>query len=149
MELNWTLRKALPADADQVAAHGQYREEHALHRPRYAAWARPRIETGSYVGWLAVAEGAVIAGAGAVLLDWGPTRSNPCGQMARIVNVFTDKAWRSRGIARALLEAVLRDCEAKGIGEFNLASTPEARSLYASLGFDAYPAEMRRRIDAC
>jgi GNAT superfamily N-acetyltransferase len=148
METNWTLRKVLSNDADRIAAHGQYRDEHAHHRPGYAAWVRPRIEAGAYLGWLAIAEGAVIAGAGAVLLDWGPTRSNPCGQMARIVNVFTDEAWRRQGIARTLMGAVLRDCEAKGIREFNLAASPEAHPLYVALGFDAYPAEMRRRVAA-
>ena len=52
--------------------------------------------------------------AGAVLLDWGPTRANPGGQMARIVNVFTADAVRGRGIARELLRAVIEQCEALG-----------------------------------
>jgi GNAT superfamily N-acetyltransferase len=66
--------------------------------------------------------------------------------MARVVNVFTDAAWRRHGIARALLQNVLADCEALGVREFNLGATPDARSLYSSLGFQSYPAEMRRRV---
>ena len=146
MENDWTRRRATPADADRIAAHGQYREADAARRPGYAAWVAPRISSGAYVGWLAKGGGQVVGGAGAVLLDWGPTRSNPCGQMARVVNVFIDEAWRRRGVARALIEAVLRDCEERGIREFNLAATPDAAPLYASLGFVSYPAEMRRRV---
>lgn len=142
----WTLRRTASTDAQLVAAHGQYREADAARRPGYAAWVRSRIERGSYIGWLAVVEGTVVGGAGAVLLDWGPTRANPCGEMARVVNVFTDEPWRRRGIARALVEAVLRDCEDKGIREFNLAASPDAAPLYAALGFAPYPAEMRRRV---
>jgi GNAT superfamily N-acetyltransferase len=142
----WSLRPAEAGDAEHVAAHGAFTVADAARRPAYAAWLRSRIESGAYVGRLAVAaDGRIVGGAGAVLLDWGPTRANPCGTMARIANVHVDAAWRRRGIARALLEAVLAHCEAAGIREFNLATTPEARALYASLGFEPYPAELRRR----
>lgn len=132
-------------DAEQVAAHGCYRDDDAARRPAYAAWVGPRISAGLYVGWFAVEGGSIVAGAGAVLLDWGPTRANPGGQMARIVNVFTAEPMRSRGIARQLLRAVIQQCEARGVQEFNLGATPVARGLYRSLGFEDYSAEMRRR----
>lgn len=144
----WTLRPVHAGDAEQVAAHGCHRNDDAERRPVYAAWVRPRIEAGCYVGWFAVDGGGVVGGAGAVLLDWGPTRANPGGQMARIVNVFTDEALRNRGMARELLQAVMRQCEALGVREFNLGATPQGRGLYRSLGFEDYPAEMRRRVRA-
>jgi GNAT superfamily N-acetyltransferase len=146
MTSSWTLRPVDRADAEQVAAHGCYRDEDATRRPAYAAWVGPRIEAGHYVGWLAVKGDVVVGGAGAVLLDWGPTRANPGGQMARIVNVFTVQALRGRGMARELLQAVMRQCEALGVREFNLGATPQGRSLYRSLGFEDYQAEMRRRV---
>jgi len=136
----------LAGDAQQVAAHGCHRDEDAARRPGYAAWVGPRIAAGHYVGWFAMQDGEVVGGAGAVLLDWGPTRANPGGQMARIVNVFTVPALRGQGMARELLQAVLRQCEALGVREFNLGATPEGRGLYRSLGFEDYPAEMRRRV---
>jgi GNAT superfamily N-acetyltransferase len=97
---------------------------------------------------LAVDGDVVVSGAGAVLLDWGPTRANPGGQMARVVNVFTLENWRRRGIARALLQEVLRRCEDLGVCEFNLGATQAGRKLYRSLGFDEYRAEMRRRVSS-
>lgn len=146
MTTAWNLRPVTACDTEQVAAHGCYREEDAERRPGYAAWLGPRIEAGRYVGWLAVQGDVVVGGAGAVLLDWGPTRANPCGQMARIVNVFTAEAWRGQGVARELLQAVMRQCEALEVREFNLGATPDGRTLYRSLGFEDYPAEMRRRV---
>lgn len=141
----WTVREVCADDAEKVATHGCYRDDDAPRRPAYAAWVARRITSGHYVGWFAVENGAIVAGAGAVLLDWGPTRANPGGQMARIVNVFTAEAARGRGIARALMHTVIQQCEALGVQEFNLGATPEARGLYRSLGFEDYPAEMRRR----
>ena len=66
--------------------------------------------------------------------------------MARINNVFTDSNWRRQGVARALLATVLDQCESLGVREFNLGATAEAHSLYASLGFETYAPEMRRRV---
>jgi GNAT superfamily N-acetyltransferase len=146
MDKFWTERMALSSDAEQVAAHGCYREEDAGRRAGYAEWVRPRITTGRYIGLLAVYRDVVIAGAGAVLLHWGPTRANPSGQMARIVNVFTDETFRGKSIARSLVVIVLAQCEELGIREFNLGATAEGRALYQSLGFVDYPAEMRRRV---
>ena len=143
---HWRERAVGTSDSEHVAAHGCYRDEDAARRPQYAAWVRPRIRTGTYVGWLALDGDVVVGGAGAVLLDWGPTRANPCGTMARIVNVFTAPEWRGRGVARSLIEAVMSACEGRGIREFNLAATTEARGLYSALGFDSYAAEMRRRV---
>ena len=148
MKQEWELRPVTAADASQIAVHGHFAMPDLERQARYAAWVAPRIETGSYIGWFAVHEGRVIGGAGAVLLDWGPTRSNASGCMARIANVYIEDCWRRRGVARALLNQVLAQCESRGIGEFNLGTTPVARSLYESLGFESYPAEMRRRVAA-
>jgi len=147
METNWSLRRVVPSDSEKVAAHGLWNESaSSARRIAYAAWVRPRIESGGYVGWLATNGDVVFAGAGAILLDWGPTRANPGGVMARVNNVFTEASWRRRGVARALLVAVLEECESLGVREFNLGATEEAHPLYASLGFESYAPEMRRRV---
>ena len=148
MKIHWSERKVLPSDAELVAAHGCYRKEDEGRRAAYAEWVELRIGAGRYVGMLAVREDEVIGGAGIVLLDWGPTRSNPCGQMGRVVNVFTDEAFRGNGIARSLLKGLLAHCETLGVREFNLGATPDGRALYQSLGFVDYPPEMRRRLQA-
>lgn len=142
----WTERPVLPFDAGQIAAHACYREEDAHRRPGYAAWVAPRIEAARYLGVFAIQDGLVIGGAGVNLLDWGPTRANPGGLMGRVANVFVEPRHRRAGIARALVASVMARCEALGVREFNLGATPDGRSLYVSLGFVDYPAEMRRRV---
>ena len=106
----WAVRRALPSDAEQIAAHACYREEDAARRAGYAEWVRPRIGSRRYIGFFAMHEGRVIGGAGVVLLDWGPTRANPAGQMGRVANVFTDAALRGRGIATDLVARAMAAC---------------------------------------
>ena len=146
MLASWSIRRVRSDDAALVAAHGAFQLSDVMRRAEYEAWVRPRIESGAYVGWFATMNELVVGGAGAVLLDWGPTRANPSGSMARIVNVYTDVRYRRNGIARTLVRTVLEHCEAAGVREFNLAASAEAQALYSSLGFESYPAEMRRRV---
>lgn len=146
MQTIWTTRKALPSDAESIATHACYREDDAGRRAGYAEWVRPRVGAGRYLGLFAVMNGQIIGGAGVNLLDWGPTRANPGGQLGRVVNVFTMDAFRRKGIARALVAGLLEQCEALGVREFNLGATPEGRDLYRTLGFAEYTPEMRRRV---
>jgi GNAT superfamily N-acetyltransferase len=142
-----TYRRAKPDDFEQIAAHGCFRPDDAARRPGYSLWVKRRIEMGTYLGRVAADGDAVVAGVGVVLLDWGPTRANPGGVMARIVNVYTEPGWRRQGIAKRLLEALMHDCEQRGVREFNLGATEDSRSLYQGLGFAPYQAEMRRRVE--
>lgn len=146
MQSSWTLRRVAPSDADLVAQHGAFRDDDVERRPAYAAWVKPRIGAGTYLGWFAVDDGAVVAGAGVLLLDWGPTRHNPGGQMARITNVFTAESHRRQGISKALVQAALDHVDGLGIREIRLGATEPAREIYRSLGFVEYAAEMRRVV---
>jgi GNAT superfamily N-acetyltransferase len=142
MTTTCTLRPAVRADAATLARHRYFRaQERVEDLAAYATWAQSRLDAGAYLGWVAEDGGQVVAGAGAVLLDWGPSRGDPTALRARVVNVFTEPAWRRRGLAKALVARVLDQSAALGIKTFSLASTDEGASLYASLGFLPYPAE--------
>jgi len=112
-----TLRRAHQGDALTVAGH-RYpgAEPHGEAVRAYAAWVAGALARGSYLGWLVEVESVVVAGAGLVLLEWGPTREDPSPLRGRVVNVYTDPAWRRRGLAALLLERCLREAEASGVG---------------------------------
>ncbi|MED5617866.1 GNAT family N-acetyltransferase [Ideonella sp. BN130291] len=142
MTASCTLRAARPHDALSIARHRYFRGEPQDDIDNYAAWLAPRIERGSYVGFVGEAAGQVVAGAGAVLLDWGPTRGEATGLRARVANVFTEPAWRRQGLSRALVGQVMAQCDARGIRVFNLAASDEAEPMYRSFGFEPYLGEM-------
>ena len=136
------IRPVLPADAPTIARHRYPADADASERPAYADWVRGAIERGTYIGLLAEQGGEIVAGAGLLLLEWGPTRGHPNPLRARLVNVWTHESYRRRGLARRLVKTLLAGAQARGIGLVSLGTTEMARPLYESLGFKLYPNEM-------
>jgi ribosomal protein S18 acetylase RimI-like enzyme len=142
MSTTWSTRPVRVEDAALIARHRYFCEAAKEDLAGYERWVAKRIERGVYTGVLAETELGAIAGAGCVVLDWGPTRGEPTGLRGRIVNVYTDPRWRRRGIARSLVQDVMGRCQKRGLQVFGLAATDDSADLYRSLGFDRYPREM-------
>lgn len=144
MAETWFARPVTEPDALIIARH---RYDGVWGEPAkvYARWVALAIARGTYVCCLAEASGELIGGAGMVLLDWGPTGTDPNAIRARIANVYTEPSWRRRGVAKALVRRCIDEAEARGIGVLNLSATPEARALYEQLSFQAAETEMVRK----
>jgi GNAT superfamily N-acetyltransferase len=138
----WTAREITESDAAAIARHRYFRGESRADSEAYTAWLTARIRGGEYVGFVAEASGQIIGGAGAVLLDWGPTRGDSSSTRARVANVFTEESMRGQGVARRLLQEVLSACRARGIRTVCLAASLDARGLYEAMGFEPYAEEM-------
>lgn len=142
MQPPWTPRSAGTDDAAVIARHRYADAGSTADLQAYQHWVASRLAQGRYLGLLAEVQGQVVAGAGAVLLDWGPTRGEPCGLRARIVNVYTAPDWRRRGLSRSLVQALIAQLRAQGVAVFSLAATAQSAPLYSALGFEHYPQEM-------
>lgn len=66
-----------------------------------------------------------------------PTYSHPIGKRAHIMNVYTRKTYRRQGIAKRLMEELLKEAKEKVITHISLDATEEGRLLYEKLGFKA------------
>jgi ribosomal protein S18 acetylase RimI-like enzyme len=132
-------RAAMFRDMGKLAPH----QEDAL-RDATASYLRDALETGEYVGWVALVAGtkSVIGGAGAQIRSILP-RPRPgsdhleLGPEAIVLNVYVEPAWRRRGVADALMRAVLEGLAARGIRRIVLHASDEGRRLYERLGFVA------------
>ncbi len=99
-------------------------------------WVTKRLACGEYLGWLVVNEqGAVVAGAGLWLLAWAPTPGDQAGQRGYIFNVYTQPAYRRRGLARRMMQTILDYCRENKMNVVALHASDQGRSLYESLGF--------------
>ena len=104
-----------------------------------------RAELGkeSYVGWLALDGTAqVIAGAGIYFMPQLPRISEDrtdvvSSSMPVVQNVYTEPAWRKRGVARALMLKVMQWADEHNLDRLVLHASEEGRPLYVSLGFSA------------
>lgn len=97
---------------------------------------RRGLMDGTYRGWLVESGGAVVAGGGVIVLEFQPHPIDPRPRRAWVVNMFTEKAHRRRGLARRLMEIMLEWCRAEGMGHLYLHASDEGRPLYESLGFE-------------
>ncbi|GAA5532352.1 GNAT family N-acetyltransferase [Deinococcus aluminii] len=141
------IRPARPADAPLIALHRYPAGADAADRPVYAAWVAEALERGVYLGFLAVADGGeVVAGAGLILLEWGPTRGDPQPYRARVVNVWTHPDFRRRGLARELVTRCLQAARERGISRVSLGTSEMGRALYEGLGFQASGTELTLRL---
>jgi GNAT superfamily N-acetyltransferase len=101
----------------------------------FERWVAPRLASGEYVGWFAIAaDGTVAAGAGVWLMQWPPHTSGP-GPRANILNVYTEQAHRRKGLARLLMNTALAWCRSENISTVILHASDEGRPLYEQLGF--------------
>jgi GNAT superfamily N-acetyltransferase len=92
-----------------------------------------------YLAWLASPEDEteVVAGAGLWIMDWPPHMVGSQARRGNVVNVYTADAWRRRGLARRLMDAILDWCRANSLDVVVLHASNDGRPLYDSMGFTA------------
>lgn len=105
------------------------------------AWVERAIPSGEYVAWVASPAGSdeIVAGAGVHLRGIIPRALGGkifAGPQALVVNVFTERPWRRRGLAERLVREILSWAEESGIPNVVLHASREGRSLYERLGFE-------------
>jgi GNAT superfamily N-acetyltransferase len=64
------------------------------------------------------------------------------GRQAIILNVFTEKGWRRRGVAAVMMDHVVRWARSANLDTLVLHASAEGKRLYERLGFIPTP-EMR------
>jgi GNAT superfamily N-acetyltransferase len=105
------------------------------------------LDDGSYRHWLAVdASGRVVGGGGVLLCPWPANPKDACTERAMILNVYTEPEFRRQGVARRIVETILRWIRARGLRSANLHASDEGRVLYEKLGFVATN-EMRLKFE--
>jgi ribosomal protein S18 acetylase RimI-like enzyme len=131
-------RVAMFSDMGQLAPH----QEAALEQAT-ASFLRAALPRGEYLAWVAADKGTpptVIGGAGVQLRSILPrprpgTDDLELGPEAIVLNVYVERAWRRRGVAEALMRALLGELAMRGIRRVVLHASADGRRLYDRLGF--------------
>lgn len=96
---------------------------------------RRALRDGSHIAYL-VFDGKCFVGAGGVsFFQVMPTYHNPSGNKAYIMNMYTNPAYRRKGIATKILDMLVHDIKNKGITAISLEATDMGRPLYEKYGF--------------
>lgn len=107
---------------------------------------RGTLGSQAWQSWVAEfgANGRTEVGAVGTLALWErpPYPGNPAGLDAYLLNMYTLPAYRGRGAARAIVQAVVHTARERGVGKVVLHATEAGRPIYAEAGFVASMAYM-------
>jgi GNAT superfamily N-acetyltransferase len=132
------------ADLDTIVHHRRsmfqdmgHNDESALDAmtEAFRPWLEKKMEANEYLAWFVEADRSIAAGLGLWLMDWPPHMVAGGRWRGNIINVYTEPAYRRRGMARELMQVALDWCAAHEVGAVILHSSEEGRALYESLGF--------------
>ena len=71
-----------------------------------------------------------------------PTFSHPTGKRAHLMNVYTRKEFRRKGVGRLMVQYLIEEAKSRGVTEISLDATDMGAPLYKSLGFEQNAAGM-------
>jgi ribosomal protein S18 acetylase RimI-like enzyme len=138
------VRRAVPADAREVtrlrrlmfASMGLDGDE-SHWEPACVTFFEHHFGTPDVVAMVVDApDGDGLAASGVIELSRQiPSPLAPRGTNAYISTISTDPRWRRRGMAAAIMDALIRVAREAGIDNVDLHATPEGRPLYERLGF--------------
>lgn len=141
----FTIRAATSEDVPVLLRHRRMmwgdmgrRDDDALDLMEQAAreYFEAAVAENSYRGFLAVDDhGEVIGGGGIVISAWPGQFHQRSPRRAMILNMYVEREYRRRGIARALMESMIAWCRENDFANVGLHASEAGRPLYEQLGF--------------
>ena len=117
----------------------QLREEGAEEafdlRPALEDYYHRHMADGTFVSWLAVADGRIVGTSGMSFVEKPPYFGCPSGRIGLLSSMFTDPDYRRMGIARELLHRVVEEARKYGCGTVQITASDMGVKLYTSYGF--------------
>lgn len=90
---------------------------------------------GTFVSWLAFAGEKIIGTSGMSFVEKPPYFGCPSGKMGLLSSMYTDPEYRRRGIAKELLDRVVKEARNYGCGTVQITASDMGVKLYSSYGF--------------
>ncbi len=139
------IREATPADIPEILRQRRAMYEDLDYKDAAAllamvsisdAYLKKAMAEGSFRSWLASIENRTVAGGAIIISPWPAHPYDLECRRATILNVYTDRGYRRRGIARRLLETMIAWCKREGFARVDLHASEDGRHLYETLGFE-------------
>ena len=128
IELLMSSRLEMLREVNDLTPDYEYDEEFIQNSRKY-------FLEGDQMSVLALDEGKVIGCASICYVEVMPTFSHPTGKRAHLMNVYTAKAYRRKGIGQKMMNMLLEDAWDRGTTEISLDATEAGRPLYKKCGF--------------
>ncbi len=117
----------------------QLREEGAKEdtdlAPALFDYCKRHLADGTFVSWLAMDGNRIVGTSGMSFVEKPPYYGCPSGRIGLLSCMYTDPAYRRRGIAKELLSRVVAEAKAYGCGTVQITASDMGVLLYADFGF--------------
>ena len=90
---------------------------------------------GTFVSWLALDGEKIVGTSGMSIVEKPPYFGCPSGKIGLLSSMFTDGAYRRRGIAKTLLSKVVDEARQRGCGTVQITASDMGVLLYTDFGF--------------
>ena len=94
------------------------------------------LSDGTFISWLALDEDRIIGTSGISIVEKPPYFGCPSGKIGLLSSMFTDKAYRRKGIAKTLLSKVVDEAKKHGCGTVQITASDMGILLYSNFGFE-------------
>ena len=94
------------------------------------------LSDGTFISWLALDNDRIIGTSGMSIVEKPPYFGCPSGKIGLLASMFTDKSYRSKGIAKTLLSKVVDEAEKQGCGTVQITASDMGVLLYSDFGFE-------------
>ena len=136
-----TYRKLTESDLETFIRMriAQLREEGATEEldlvPALMDYYHRHMADGTFVSWLAVDGDQIVGTSGMSFVEKPPYFGCPTGRVGLLSSMYTDPAYRRRGIAKELLRRVVEEAREYGCGSVQITASDMGVLLYTDFGF--------------
>ena len=102
----------------------------------FRPWITGKLQNREYLGWFALKDTRVVAGAGLMLVDFPPTFKDPGTLRGYLLNFYVDPEFRGQHVGRTLLHCAMEETRRRHIGVVTLHTSETGRPLYEHFGFE-------------
>ncbi|MBQ9680146.1 MAG: GNAT family N-acetyltransferase [Ruminococcus sp.] len=140
--MNITYRKLNENDLDIfiLLRINQLREEGAKEdidlEPALRDYYLRHSSDGTFISWLALDKDRIIGTSGISIVEKPPYFGCPSGKIGLLSSMFTDTAYRRKGIAKTLLSKVVDEAKKQGCGTVQITASNMGVLLYSDFGFE-------------
>lgn len=90
---------------------------------------------GTFVSWIAMDGDTIVGTSGMSFVEKPPYFTCPSGKLGLLSSMFTNPAYRRKGIAKELLDRVISEARSYGCGSVHITASDMGVKLYTSYGF--------------
>lgn len=138
------IRKATINDADALFAYRMEFIKDMLNNEREIPeefiqnsynYLKDHLGDESFSAWVAIEDNRILSSVMVSYYQTLPVMSNLSGKTGYVLNVFTQPEYRNKGLAKTLLNMMIKEARDRNVGKLYLTASDMGRPVYEKLGF--------------